>query len=85
MRIKFLQEGGPAPQGGNPLDQLVAMAQQAIDTNDPNLAMQVCQTLVQAVQTPAAQEAPAQEPPAEEPAAEPVYRSGGVLVRRIRK
>jgi hypothetical protein len=51
------------------------MAAQALQSQDCNMAMQVCQVLMQALQ-----QSPA---PAEEQPAEPVYRRGGTLVRRI--
>lgn len=87
MNLKFLQEGGPigpaeqTPQ--DPMEQLVGMAAQALQNNDPNMAMQVCQALVQM-----AEQAAQQAPPAEEPApagGEPVFKKGGKLVRRISK
>lgn len=93
-RIKRFQQGGPMPspeeaemagapaeeapagpeQGGDPLLQLVQLAAQALQAQDPNMAFQVCQALVELAQSAA---------PA--PAQEPVFRKGGVLVRRIRK
>ncbi len=93
--MRFLnkfQEGGPAPeqapqggapQGGDPMAELVQGAMQAVQSGDCNVAMQVCQMLVQlagggeGAPAPAEEEAPA---PAE---GEPVYRRGGRLVRRI--
>lgn len=86
MKLKFLQEGGamPAEQPAqDPMQELVAMAAQALQANDPNLAMQVCQALVQMADQ-AAQAAPAEQP-AEAPAGEPVFKMGGKLVRRISK
>lgn len=87
MNLKFLQEGGPMPapeqQPQDPMEQLVGMAAQALQNNDPNLAMQVCEALVQL-----AQQAAPQAPPTEEPApagGEPVFKKGGKLVRRISK
>ena len=50
------------------------MAVQALENQDCNMAMQVCQGFVQMIQS-AAPEQPS----------EPVYRRGGTLVRRIRK
>lgn len=89
MKLKFLQEGGPAPapeqQPQDPMEQIVAMAAQAVQSNDPNLAMQVCQALVQMAEQ-AAQQVPApEEAPQEAPAGEPVFGKGGKLVRRISK
>ena len=93
MKLKFLQEGGAMPAGAaaqqqaqDPMEQIVAMAAQALQNNDPNLAMQVCDAIVQIAQgaAPAGAEggAPAEGMPAE---GEPVYRRGGKLVRRISK
>lgn len=66
-----VEEGAPA--GGNPEDQIIQAAMQAVQTNDGQLALQVCQALVQM----AGGGAPA-EPQAPE-GAEPVYRMGGRL------
>lgn len=88
---KFLQEGGtvdqtgataepvqtqePPTQGGDPMQQLLEGAAAAVQNQDCNTAMQVCQMFLQLAQGGA---------PAEQtPPAEPVYRKGGVLVRRI--
>ena len=86
------QEGGPmpagapapAPQGGeDPMVILMQGAQQAIQAQDCNIAMQVCQMLLELAGGGApAEAAPAEAAPA--PAeGEPVYRRGGRLVRRI--
>lgn len=78
-----VQGGAPAEQGGgDPMAELVQGAQQAIEASDCNIALQVCQMLIElagGTPAPAAEEAPA---PAE---GEPVYRAGGQLVRRIIK
>lgn len=87
------QEGGampsgapaPAPQGGEDLmATLMQGAQQAVQAQDCEIAMQVCQMLLELA---GAQAAPAQAAPAEAAPApaegEPVYRRGGRLVRRI--
>lgn len=92
FRNKF-QEGGPMPAdpaaqggapagGGDPMAQLMQGAQQALQSGDCNIAMQVCQMLLElagggGAPAPEAEAAPA---PAE---GEPVYRAGGRLVRRI--
>lgn len=78
----------PAPQGGeDPTAMLLQGAQQAVQGQDCEIAMQVCQMLIEALggggnpQEAAPQEAtPATPAPAE---GEPVYRRGGRLVRRI--
>ena len=71
FKNKF-QEGGPMP------------ADPAVQAGDCNIALQVCQMLLElagggAAPAPEAAEAPA---PAE---GEPVYRAGGRLVRRINR
>ena len=85
--IKRMQEGGEmtpppadsAPEGapaGDPVAELMAACQQALQTQDCNLAMQVCQAILQM-----SQGAPAEAAPTEAP----VYRKGGVLSRWIKK
>lgn len=94
FKNKF-QEGGPmpadpaamggAPTGqpaGNPMAELLQGAEQAVQSGNCEMGLQVCQMLIElagGAQAPApeAAEAPA---PAE---GEPVYRAGGRLVRRI--
>lgn len=95
FKNKF-QEGGPVPQeqapqggapapaeGGDPMAELVQGAMQAVQSGDCEVAMQVCQMLVelagggQGAPTTAPEEAP------EQATTEPVYRMGGKLVRRI--
>ena len=78
-----VQEGAPAQEqgAGDPMEmlmQLAQMAMQALQGQDANMAMQVCEGLVQFVQQ-------MQGGAPEEAPAEPVYRRGGTLVRRIRK
>lgn len=86
------QEGGamPAgaapqgPEGGqDPMAMLMQGAQQAIQAQDCQIAMQVCQMLLELAGGGApAEAAPAEAAPA--PAeGEPVYRRGGKLLRRI--
>lgn len=73
-------EGAPAegaPAGGDPMQQILQAAMQAVQTNDGNLALQVCGALVQLAQGGAG--APAG------PESEPVYKKGGVLAYRRRK
>lgn len=72
-----------APQ--DPMQEIIAMAAQAVQTNDPNLAMQVCQALMQLAEQAAQQAPEGGMPPEEGPAGEPVFRQGGILVRRISK
>lgn len=78
-------EGGAPAQGGDPMQmlmQLAQMAAQALQAQDANMAMEVCNGLVEFVQIIQGQgqgQAPQEAP------AEPVYRRGGTLVKRIRK
>lgn len=87
------QEGGAmpagapaaAPQGGeDPMAMLLQGAQQAVEAQDCQIAMQVCQMLLELA---GGGGAPAEAAPAEAAPApaegEPVYRRGGRLVRRI--
>ena len=78
------QGGAPAPQGGeDPMAMLMQGAQQALEGQDCQIAMQVCQMLLELAGGGAQDGAPA---PAAAPApaeGEPVYRRGGRLVRRI--
>ncbi len=80
------QEGGEMPAeapaeapaevpagGGDPMQELLMACQQVMQTQDCNLAMQVCQALLQMAGGGAPAEAPA----------EPVYRKGGRLVKRL--
>lgn len=95
--VKKFQAGGPieqdttmpeetAPAGGepevteeqNPLIALAEGAMQALQSGDCQIALQVCQGLVEI-----AQQAASPEP--EAPAGEPVFKKGGILLRRIKK
>ena len=91
--LKFLQEGGAmpagapaaAPEGGqDPMAMLMQGAEQALQAQDCEIAMQVCQMLLELA---GGGGAPAEAAPAEAAPApaegEPVYRRGGRLVRRI--
>lgn len=83
---KYMQEGGemPAPAepaapeaqaaapAEDPMQQILAAAQQALEQQDCNLAMQVLQAILQMA---GATEVPPTAP------GEPVYRKGGKLVR----
>ena len=71
------QGAAPAQQGGeDPLMQVAQIAVQALQNKDCNAAMQVCQIFLQMVQQMGQQNAP------EQPKGEPVFRKGGILVRR---
>lgn len=80
-------EAGGAPaeggEGGDPMMQIAQMAMQALQSQDCNAAMQVCEAFVQLVQQAQGGGAPEGGAPAEQ--GEPVYRAGGRLVRRIKK
>ncbi len=62
----------------NPLITLAEGAMQALQSRDCQLALQVCQGLVEI-----ARQAAAPEP--EAPAGEPIFAKGGRLLRRIKK
>lgn len=80
------QGGAPAPQGGeDPMAMLIQGAQQAIEDQNCQIAMQVCQMLLELVGGGAPGAVPGPEAAAPAPAeGEPVYRRGGRLVRRIK-
>lgn len=93
---KYLQEGGAMPAeapaeapagagaapeaGGSPEEQIMMACQQALETQDCQLAMQVCQAIMQMLGGGAQQEAPA-APEGQQP----VYRKGGRLSKWISK
>ena len=87
--VKKYQEGGemppaegtqpaPAPEqgGGDPMEQIIVAAAEAVRTQDAQLALQVCQALVQ-IAGSGAEAAP--------PTSQPVYKAGGKLSRWISK
>lgn len=79
--INKYQEGGPAPQdGGDPMQQLLQAAAEAAQSQNCELALQVCQVLVQMAQGGAPQGG-GEEPPAEEP----TYARRGARLVRIRR
>lgn len=75
----------PAPQGGeDPTAMLTQAAQQAVQRQDCQMAMQVCQMVIEALGGGGGpQEATPQEAAPAPAEGEPVYRRGGRLVRRI--
>ncbi len=85
MKIQKLQEGGmapapaPAPEEGgqDPMVQLVQMAQQAVEGQDCEAAMAVCEGFLQLVQSAQGGGAPA-------PEGQPVYKAGGKFVKRVK-
>ena len=75
-------EGAPQEAPADPMQmlmQLAQMAAQALQSQDANMAMDVCNGLVEFVQILQSQAAPQEAP------AEPVYRRGGTLVKRLKK
>lgn len=77
---KKYQEGGTMPQGTEQDPQAVLMqgAQQAVQNQDCQVAIQVCQMILEMM---GGSGAPAPQPEQ----SEPVYRMGGKLARRIKK
>lgn len=73
------EEGAPTEGGQDPMMMLAQGAMQALQSQDCQVAMQVCEALLQLVQQAQGGGAP------EEPQGEPVFRKGGVLLRRIKK
>ena len=69
-------EEAPAQGGGDPIMQLAEMAMQALQNQDCEAAMAVCQGFIQLLQE-------AQGGAQAAPQGEPVYRAGGKLVTRI--
>ena len=94
--IKKFQEGGAmpqdpnaaagAPQGGeDPTAMLMQGAQQAVQNQDCQIAIQVCQMVLEMLGgggAPAESAGPEATAPEQ---GEPVYRAGGRLIRRIKK
>ena len=72
-------EAAPAPEAGgeDPMQQILMAAQQAVQTQDGQLALQVCQALVEMAGGGAPEQAPVDQAP--------VYRAGGKLSRWVRK
>ena len=81
--VRKFQEGGAAPQGEDPQAVLLQGAQQAVQNQDCQTAIQVCQMLLQ-MMGGGGEQAPAPAPEEQQQGGEPVYRMGGRLVRRIR-
>ena len=71
-------EAVPAGQGQDPIMMLAEAAMQALQSQDCQMMAQVCQGLVALVQQ-------ASGGMQQEPQGEPVFRKGGVLLRRIKK
>lgn len=78
-------EGAAAPaeapaEGGDPMQELLAACQQALESQDCNLAMQVCQAILQMMGGGAQEAAPA-APEGQQP----VYKKGGKLSKWVSK
>lgn len=72
-------EMAPEQGGGDLMEQILQAAMQAVQTQDGNLALQVCQAIVEMAGGGAG--APAQAPEGQEP----VYRKGGRLIKWVSK
>lgn len=92
--IKKFQEGGAAPapeaaapqQGGeDPTAMLMQGAQQAVQNQDCQIAIQVCQMVLEMLGGGSAPAEKGEPGAGGAPQSEPVYRRGGRLVRRIQK
>jgi hypothetical protein len=70
-----------APQEQDPMMVMAQLAMQAIQNNDCQSAMEVCNMFIQLIQE--AQQGGGA--PQKEPQGEPVYRAGGKIAYRIRK
>ena len=96
-KVKKFQEGGAAPapaaepmpadqatapeQGGgqeDPILQLAQMAVQALQSGDCDMALSVCENFVGLIQ-----QASQEQGGGAAPQGEPVYKKGGVLLRRV--
>ena len=75
---------GGTQQGADqdPLMQMAELAASAIQNQDCQSALQVCQAFVQLIQQQQGQQGGGSQPA---PQGEPVYKAGGKLVRRINK
>lgn len=88
-KIQYFQEGGAmsqdpamqgAPQGGgDPTAQLQQMVQQYAQTKDPQLAVAIADTLVQAMGLGGGEGTAAQPGQAPQQASAPAYAKGGTL------
>lgn len=70
-------EGAPeGAQAGNPMEQILRVAAQAVQTGDCEAALTVCQTLMSAAQGGMG--------PGEAPQEEPTFARNGSKLRRVR-
>lgn len=72
------QETAAEEQAADPIMQIAQVAMQALETEDCEAAMAVCEAFIQLVQ-----QSQGGAPEEAAPEGEPVYRNGGVLSRRI--
>lgn len=90
MVIRKYQEGGSAPQEQiapqqeqDPIMVLAQASQEALQNQDCEMAMQVCQAFLQLVQEAAgAQE---QQAPMPQEGEQPVFKCGGKISRTVKK
>lgn len=83
-KVRRFQDGGAVDQGApdqggqgqDPMQAILQGAAQAVQNQDCQMAIQVCQALVQLAQ---GQQGGAPEQ------GQPVYRKGGRLIRRVRQ
>ena len=66
----------PAPVG-DPMEQLIMAAQEAVATQNPELAMEVCMMLLELVGA-----APSQAPVGAPAEGQPIFRKGGKMKRK---
>ena len=92
--IKKFQEGGAAPtpeaaapqqSGEDPTAMLMQGAQQAVQNQDCQIAIQVCQMILEMLGGGGAPEQGGAPESAPAPEGQPVYRRGGKLIRYIKK
>ena len=85
------QEGGPmpaaapaaAPAGGeDPMVMLMQGAQQALQAQDCNIAMQACEAFLMLLQQASG---PEQAPVGQAPEGQPVFKKGGKVLKRVKK
>ncbi len=74
--------GAPAEGGQDPIMQIAEIAMQALETQDCQAAMAVCEAFMSLVQGAQGGGAPAGGPPAGAPQGAPVFKRGGQLVAR---
>ena len=72
------EEAGAPAGGEDPIMQIAQVAMQALQTQDCEAAMAVCEAFIQLIQ-----QSQGGAPEEAAPEGEPVYRNGGVLSRRI--